>query len=108
MKDLVNEKQVPNDIFLDWISSLAFMPRPDVTTMNILQVLLKQVDTSEVELTVSSIVHTFCKFTSNCQTQPAVQEIVSFFENKIKEGCMDKEFAKERKVEEKVSRFIFK
>jgi hypothetical protein len=70
----------------------SFYYRPDLEMINIITPLLKwnKAD-AQFYLSISAIVHSYCKWNSNCETQAEVANIVSFLENQAHSGCQIKE-----------------
>jgi hypothetical protein len=55
-------------------------------------------------LGISAVVHTYCKWNSNCETQTEVADIISFLEKQVHSGCQLK--GKTEAVLEKVCQFF--
>jgi hypothetical protein len=42
-------------------------------------------------LSISAVVHSYCKWNSNCEAQTEIANIISFLENEARSGCQQKE-----------------
>jgi hypothetical protein len=70
----------------------SFYCRPDLQTIGIITPLLKwKKADAQFYLSISAIVHSYCKWNSNCGTQAEVANIISFLENQAHSGCQIKE-----------------
>jgi hypothetical protein len=71
---------------------IPFYNRPDLQTISIITPLLKwnKAD-AQFFLSISAVVHSYCKWNSNCETQDEVANIISFLENQAHSGCQMKE-----------------
>ncbi|KAJ9580712.1 hypothetical protein L9F63_024108, partial [Diploptera punctata] len=91
MKEAILRNTVSRDIINEWLLVMSFTPRPDLQTINIITPLLKWKDAdAQVYLSVSAIVHTYCRYNTNCQEQDEITNIVSFLENQVKSACLRK------------------
>ncbi|XP_069692884.1 uncharacterized protein Apoltp isoform X2 [Periplaneta americana] len=92
MKDIILKNGVPQDVVHEWLFALSFIPRPDLQTINILTPLLKwsKVD-AQFYLSVSTVVHSYCKWNFNCKSAPEVANIIHFLEAQVQNGCQHKE-----------------
>ncbi|PNF37376.1 hypothetical protein B7P43_G17198, partial [Cryptotermes secundus] len=92
MKDVILRNGVSQDVAHEWLLTLSFIPRPDLQTISIITPLLKwnKAD-AQFFLSVSAIVHSYCKWNSECETQTEVANIISFLENQVQSGCQLKE-----------------
>jgi hypothetical protein len=79
--------------------------RPDLQTISIITPLLKwnKAD-AQFFLGISAVVHTYCKWNSNCETQTEVADIISFLEKQAHSGCQLK--GKTEATVEKVCQFF--
>jgi hypothetical protein len=69
-----------------------FYYRPDLQTVSIITPLLKwDIADAQFFLSISAIVHSYCKWNSNCETHAEVANIISFLENQAHSGCQIKE-----------------
>ncbi|CAG2052919.1 unnamed protein product [Timema podura] len=84
IKDVIIKNGVSKDIIKEWLFALSFVPRPDLTTVTLLSPLMTQ-DKADAQyiLAVSSVVHSYCKWHSNCNEQPEIIEIVHILEAEI-------------------------
>jgi hypothetical protein len=82
-----------------------FFCRPDLQTISIITPLLKwnKAD-AQFFLSVSAIVHSYCKWNSDCETQTEVANIISFLETQVHSGCQLKE--SNEAIIEKVCQFL--
>ncbi|PSN49824.1 hypothetical protein C0J52_08839 [Blattella germanica] len=88
MKDIILKNGVTKDVIHEWMFIMSFTPRPDLQTISTITPLLKwnKAD-AQFYLSVSAIVHTYCKWNSNCQEELEVSNVISFLENQVQHGC---------------------
>jgi hypothetical protein len=71
---------------------VTFLCRPDLQTISIITPLLKSNKAdAQFYLSISAIVHSYCKWDSNCATHAEVANIISWLETQAYSGCKFKE-----------------
>lgn len=85
MKDIILKRKVAEATMLEWMSTMALLPRPDEYTMESIEELLgnKSNDTTVV-LAVSALTHTFCEQNADCRRFPQIDGILETIETMIK------------------------
>ena len=71
-----------------WLTTLAFIQHPTLDMLAEVKPLLGLIDNEEkAMLSVSSLVHSYCKTNTGCDGNLQIRKIISLLENKIGTGC---------------------
>lgn len=88
MRDNLLNASVPRVTERAWLLAMALFPRPETSTIASLPLLVhKRVGDNEVMLAVTSLVHSYCKHTPNCENEEAVRNITTYFEEIVSDSC---------------------
>lgn len=86
MRDQIIANEIPKFIAYNWMTSLAFIQRPDEITLEtfytILEFSRKKID-PEYTLGATAVIHTFCRQNANCKANTHVQRIVNLLETEF-------------------------
>ena len=71
-----------------WLTTLAFIQHPTLDMLSEMKPLLSLTDNEEKALlSVSSLVHSYCKTNGGCEGNLQIRKIITLLENKIVTGC---------------------
>ena len=71
-----------------WLTTLAFIQHPTLDMLAEVKPLLSLIDNEEkAMLSVSSLVHSYCKTNTGCDGNLQIRKIISLLENKIGPAC---------------------
>ncbi|XP_066998183.2 uncharacterized protein Apoltp [Anabrus simplex] len=92
MRDLILDGTIPKDLIHEWLFMIAFIPRPDNQTLSYITPLLtaKEAD-AQYYLSISSVVHTYCKWNANCKDEKQTYTLIKYLENMLMQGCQHKD-----------------
>ncbi|XP_049847119.1 uncharacterized protein LOC126299332 [Schistocerca gregaria] len=90
MTDAILEGDIPTSTANEWLFAMAFIPRPSLETITIMSPLLSsETSNTEALLSLSSVVHTYCKKNSGCENATQVQATVSHLQELVLSGCQN-------------------
>ncbi|CAD7080164.1 unnamed protein product [Hermetia illucens] len=84
MRDQLVGEAIPKNMARNWLTALSFTPRPSVEILEIFLSLIeygKKVNEPDYILGSTAVIHTFCRYHSNCGNYDQVKQIVQFLEN---------------------------
>lgn len=81
MKDIILQHGVPQDKVNDWLFSMAFIIRPDESTLeSVAQLLEQRSNDSAVSLSIAALTHSYCVQNTDCLYNDAVNRIVQLLQ----------------------------
>lgn len=88
MRDLMEGGKV-NDIMTNtWLTSLSFIPRPDLDTIEMAAPLLEtEAVPADAFLGVGALVHSYCRDHPACSSEPPVQRVMGALHGFLEESC---------------------
>lgn len=100
MRDQLISELIPKDVADSWLTSLSFIPRPDEETLETFYTLIqygqKKID-PEYVLSSTAVVHTFCRYNSECEKNEKVKQIVKFLQDEFLKLLAMKNFQRSTK-----------
>lgn len=88
MRDNLMNNTVPRTTERAWLLAMALFPRPDTVTIASLPSLVhKRVEDNQVMLAVTSLIHSYCKQTPDCENNEDVMNITAYFEGLVRDSC---------------------
>lgn len=105
IKDIILSKTISENTLNDWMTTLAFIPNPDISMMESFLIILREKPFSpNIALSVASLTHTYCSLNSDCERTTAVFSIIEYFQNNLLKFLG--ETTSDREVQDKVSFLI--
>ncbi|XP_069195444.1 LOW QUALITY PROTEIN: uncharacterized protein [Procambarus clarkii] len=90
MRDLMVKHQVNDIITNTWLTSLSFIPRPDLDTIVEAAPLLESESVAaDAFLGVGSLVHSYCRDHLSCSTDPPVRGVMDALQGFLHTGCRE-------------------
>ncbi|XP_055713060.1 uncharacterized protein LOC129807664 isoform X2 [Phlebotomus papatasi] len=89
MRDQIVRNAIDAKVAQDWISSIAYITHPDEEVMGAMLTLIeygKSVKNPSAILSATAVVHSFCKYHSECGTSENVRKIIDYLEHEIMTG----------------------
>ena len=95
MAQLIRQKEPDSEETTMWLNSLAFIPSATkVMLAEVKPILELEGFARKAALSVSSLVHTYCREESSCGLDSEVREIISIFERNLAYNCQSEEHDK--------------
>ncbi|XP_060856834.1 uncharacterized protein LOC132934536 [Metopolophium dirhodum] len=92
MKDILWNGTISESISTDWLMAMAMFDRPDDQVVTEISHLLhKENASSDILLSITSLIHTYCKLNPNCNENVELIQAIVYIEQKIKENILIKE-----------------
>ena len=88
MAQLIRQKEPDSEETTNWLNSLAFIPTATkVMLAEVKPILELEGFARKAALSVSSLVHTYCRSNPTCGLESEVREIISIFERNLAYNC---------------------
>ncbi|XP_050528812.1 uncharacterized protein LOC126898616 isoform X2 [Daktulosphaira vitifoliae] len=87
MKDILREGSIGESISKEWLIAIAMFDRPDIQVVHEISQLIYEKNVSpNTLLSITSLIHTYCRKNSDCTEDIKLLSNVAFIEEKIKQN----------------------